>query len=169
MNTLAHRTQEQKLIEDIFGIVAKFEYKPGDKMDKVLLLEDGTVRLVTSELNTDRLGIVYIYHIYFDPINKNGILFSQYLENVEIHLVGVNRNDGDAPDYRECTIELKVRDPTTMTTDVKRFILKTDKSSGISRFGVPWLEKQSFLTTTQALAVVEVIYKALDHKWQSDR
>lgn len=144
MTEIAQNSGEQKLIISIFELISKLGYNKQPKFDKVTAVEAGVYRLTVD-------GSVVSYHITYDPINKKGLLFGEYLENVTIHMVGVNQ------EYRECSIKILFCNPKTTIREYKWYILKTNKESKLSRLGLPWLKETSFISTDQALALLEVL------------
>ena len=158
MENLAKISAEQQLVAEILKIFIKAGLIPGQKMEKVVSVSLGIVRLSVGEVYIPRLGNVNIYHASFDPLNKKGILFDEYLENVEIHLIGLNRQTGaSVSDYRECKVEAQFLDPTTLIRNTKRYIIKTDKMTGMSKVVVSWLDRNSLLRVSQALDIVRIV------------
>lgn len=83
MSDIAHNPGEQKLIISILELISKLGYDKQPKFDRVMAVDSGIFRLTVD-------GSVISYNIEYDPINKKGLLFDEYLENVVIHMVGVN-------------------------------------------------------------------------------
>ena len=159
MDEITPNTPEQKLIVNIFGLVTRLGYTGEGKYDKVIIVQSGTFRLVVDEIRTDQLGVAVTYNISFGPHNKKGLIFGEYLEDVLIHLVGVNRIGGQRSGYRECSIKILLTNPDTVIKETKWYILKTNKDDRQTSQGLSWLAKESLITTDQAQALLEVLNK----------
>ena len=114
MDEISPDTPEQKLIVNIFGLIAKLGYTGEEKFDKVTIVDTGIFRLMVGEIKTDQLGQAVTYNISFGPHNKKGLIFGEYLEDVLIHMVGVNRTGGPRSGYRECSIKILLCNPQTV-------------------------------------------------------
>lgn len=123
------------------------------------IVQSGIFRLVVGEIKTDQLGVAVTYNISFGPHNKKGLIFGEYLEDVLINMIGVNRRSGERSAYRECTIKVLLCNPNTMIRETKWYILKTDKENHKSRLGLPWLNKESTITTSQAQGLLDILNK----------
>ena len=160
MDEITPDTPEQKLIVNIFGLIAKLGYTGEEKYDKVSIVQSGIFRLVVGEIRTDQLGLAVTYNISFGPHNKRGLIFGEYLEDVLIHIVGVNRTGGQRSGYREFSIKILLCNPDTTIKETKWYILKTNKDDKQTTQGLSWLDCQSLITTDQALALLEVLNKS---------
>ena len=160
MDEIAANTIEQKLLVNIFGLITKLGYTGEEKYDKVSIVDLGIFRLMVGEIKTDQLGVAVTYNISFGPHNKKGLIFGEYLEDVLINVIGVNRSSGERSGYRECSIKILLCNPKTMIKETKWFILKTNKDDNQTSQGLSWLAKESLITTKQALALLEVLNKS---------
>lgn len=167
MDNIILKTQEQELLVNIMDLVAKLGYSGQSKYDKVLVNDNGTYRVTVSDLHTDQLGQVITYNISFDPFNRKGLIFDQYLEKVEIQMIGVNRTSNQKSNYRECSIKMLLRDPKSMIIESKWYILRSDKGSNKTSLGLPWLSKSSMLSGNQVLAVIEILMIESGHGGKS--
>ena len=159
MNDIAENSKEQKLIIAVFDLIGKLGYAGEGKFDKVTIAESGIFRLMVGEIRTDQLGLAITYNISFGPHNKKGLIFGEYLEDVQIHMIGVNRNSNQRSGYRECSIKILLSNPDTMIKETKWYILKTNKDDKQTSQGLSWLNRESLITTDQALALLEVLNK----------
>lgn len=160
MDEITPDTPEQKLIVNIFGLITKLGYGGSGKFDKVTITEFSTFRLMVGEIRTDQLGLAVTYNISFAPHNKRGLIFGEYLEDVLIHMIGVNRSNGQRSGYRECSIKILLSNPDTMIKETKWYILKTNQNDKQTSQGLSWLNRESLITTDQALALLEVLNKS---------
>lgn len=144
MTDIAENSNEQKLIIGIIELIKKLGYRDEEKYSKLVTTEAGIFKIIVD-------GTAVSYNITYDPINKRGLLFDEYLENVVIHMIGVN----DV--YRELNIKMLYMNPKTMIRDYKWYILKTTKENHKSRLGLPWLDKSKIISTSQALTIIEIM------------
>ncbi len=153
-------SKEQRLLAMVFGLISGLGYNNGSSFQNVKVTRLGVYRLVVHDLNTDQLGKAVTYSLTFDPANRRGLLFEKFLELVTIQLVGVNRTNKQFPDYRECQIELTLKDPKTMLKIITIYTLKT--SSGLTRMGLPWMDKTVQMSTEQATEVLNILVKDIN-------
>lgn len=144
MNDIAQNSDEQKLIIGIFELIKILGYSGQPKYSKLVTTESGIFRIIVD-------GSAVSYNITYDPINKRGLLFDEYLENVVIHMIGVK------DEYRELSIKMLFMNPKTMIRAYKWYILKTSKQNHQSKIGLAWLGKESSISTDQAISLVEIL------------
>lgn len=149
MNNLAQNSVEQKLIIGIFELIKKLGYGGQPKYSKLVTTESGIFRIIVD-------GSAVSYNITYDPINKRGLLFDEYLENVVIHMIGVKDQ------YRELSIKMLFMNPKTMIRAYKWYILKTSKENHQSKIGLAWLNKESSISTDQALNIIDIMLISTD-------